>query len=148
MSGSVNKVILLGRVGKDPDVRSNQSGAQFASFSLATSERWKDRQTGEKKEKTEWHNVSVAGDNLVSLVKNYVSKGSNLYIEGKLQTREWQDKDGAKRYTTEIVVGQFNGVITLLDSPKSGDRDERAPSPKSQERRSFAADLDESDIPF
>ena len=116
MVGSVNKVILLGNLGRDPDIRSMQSGSKMASFSLATSKRWKDRNTQEQKEKTSWHNIVVFGDGLVDIVEKYVKKGSKIYIEGELQTRKWQDQDGNDRYTTEVVVQGYNCNLTLLDS--------------------------------
>ena len=107
MAGSVNKVILVGNVGQDPEVRQFQNGGQVASFSLATSETWKDKNTGERKERTEWHRISVFSEGLVRVVQNYVKKGSKLYIEGQLETRKWQDKDGQDRYTTEIVANEM-----------------------------------------
>ena len=116
MAGSVNKVILLGRLGKDPEIRAMQSGNKVASFSLATSKRWKDKSTQEQKEKTSWHKVVVFGDGLVDIVEKYVKKGSKIYIEGELQTRKWQDQEGKDRYTTEVVLQGFGGNLTLLDS--------------------------------
>ncbi|HPF23878.1 MAG: single-stranded DNA-binding protein [Hyphomonas sp.] len=120
MAGSVNKVILVGNVGQDPEVRQFQNGGQVASFSLATSETWKDKSTGERKERTEWHRIAVFNEGLVRVVQNYVKKGSKLYIEGQLETRKWQDKDGQDRYTTEIVLRGFNSVLTMLDSRGEG----------------------------
>ena len=116
MSGSVNKVILLGNLGKDPEIRSMNSGNKVASFSLATSKRWKDKATQEQKDKTSWHNIVVFGDGLVGIVEKYVKKGSKIYVEGELQTRKWQDQDGKDRYTTEVVVQGYNCNLTLLDS--------------------------------
>ena len=116
MVGSVNKVILLGNLGRDPDIRSMQSGSKMASFSIATSKKWKDRSTQEQKEKTSWHNIVVFGDGLVDIVEKYVKKGSKIYVEGELQTRKWQDKDGNDRYTTEVVIQGYNCNLTLLDS--------------------------------
>lgn len=131
----VNKCLLVGRVGKDPEIRSMQSGDKVASFSLATSETWKDRQTGEKKEKVEWHNVAVFNENLVRIVEQYVHKGDMVYVEGALQTRKWQDRDGNDRYTTEIVLQKFRGEIALLGGKQGGgEREERASAPR-QERR-------------
>ncbi len=126
MSGSVNKVILIGNVGKDPEIRSTQDGKEIASLSLATSESWKDKSTGERKDKTEWHRIVIFNPNLVTVVKNYVKKGSKLYIEGALQTRKWTDKDGAEKYSTEIVLQNFGGTLTMLDSRHSGS--DEAPS--------------------
>jgi single-strand DNA-binding protein len=146
---SVNKVILVGNCGKNPEAKSFPSGGKIVEFSVATSERWTDKQSGEKKEKTEWHRVVVRNEALCRVVENYVRKGSKLYIEGQLQTREWQDKDGNKRYQVEIIVGPFKGEITLLDTKQD---DERAKPEQRQERtqearRSFADDLGD-DIPF
>lgn len=114
MSGSVNKVILVGNVGKDPVIRAGTNGGKFASFSLATSEVWKDKASGERKEKTEWHNVSVFNERLVEVVEKYVLKGSRIYIEGALSTRKWTDKSGVEKYTTEVVISKFKGEIVLL----------------------------------
>ena len=116
MVGSVNKVILLGNLGRDPDIRSMQSGSKMASFSIATSKRWKDKNTQEQKEKTSWHNIVVFGDGLVDIVEKYVKKGSKIYVEGELQTRKWQDQDGNDKYTTEVVLQGYNSNLTLLDS--------------------------------
>lgn len=115
---SLNRVILVGRVGKDPEVRSFNNGGRVANFSLATSERWKDKATGERKEKTEWTNIVVSGDGLVGIVERFVRKGSQIGIEGKLQTRKYQDRDGNDRYVTEVVVSGFGGGLTLLDSKR------------------------------
>lgn len=115
MAGSVNKVILIGNVGKDPEIRTTQDGREIASFSVATSESWKDRATGERKEKTEWHRVAVFSDGLVNVVKNYVRKGSRLYIEGTLQSRKWTDDSGHERTMVEVVLQGFNSTLTMLD---------------------------------
>ena len=112
---SVNKVILLGNVGKDPEIRALTNGGEVANLTVATSEGWKDKNTGERKEKTEWHRVVVFG-NLVSVVQSYVKKGSKLYIEGQLQTRKWQDQSGQDQYSTEVVLQGFNSALKLLDS--------------------------------
>ena len=121
---SINKVILIGNVGKDPDIRSTQSGSKIANLSLATSESWKDKQTGERQERTEWHRVVVFGEGLVRVIENYVKKGSKLYVEGQLQTRKWQDQSGNDRYSTEVVLQAYGGTITLLDSRKDSDGDQ------------------------
>ncbi|CAM3792362.1 single-stranded DNA-binding protein [Litorimonas haliclonae] len=118
MAGSVNKVILIGNVGKDPEIRTFGNGGKVANFSIATSEQWKDKQ-GQRQEKTEWHNIAVFSDGLVGVIERYVKKGSKLYIEGKLQTRKWQDRDGNDKYTTEVVLQGFNGTLTMLDSANS-----------------------------
>ena len=116
MAGSVNKVILLGNLGRDPEIRAMQSGNRMASFSIATSKRWKDKATQEQNDKTSWHNVVVFGEGLVDIVEKYVKKGSKIFVEGELQTRKWQDKDGNDRYTTEVVLQGYNCNLTLLDS--------------------------------
>ena len=127
----INKVTLLGNIGQDPEIRTTQNGKELASFSLATSETWKDKASGEKKTKSEWHKVVIFNDNLVNLVKNYTQKGSKIYLEGKLQTRDWQDKDGNKKYTTEIILNGFESKIVLLDNkddnkPKMSESDDKA----------------------
>lgn len=120
MAGSVNKVILVGNVGNDPEIRTFGNGGKVANLSIATSERWRDRQSGEQKEKTEWHRVAVFGEGLVGVIERYVKKGSKLYIEGKLQTRKWQDRDGNDKYTTEVVLQGPGATLTMLDSRNSG----------------------------
>ena len=120
MAGSVNKVILVGNVGNDPEIRTFGNGGKVANLSLATSESWRDKQSGEKREKTEWHRVAVFGEGLVGVIERYVKKGSKLYIEGKLQTRKWQDRDGNDKYTTEIVLQGPGSNMTMLDSANSG----------------------------
>ena len=121
MAGSVNKVILVGNVGQDPEVRQFQNGGQVCSFSLATSENWKDRNTGERREKTEWHRISVFSEGLIRVVQNYVKKGSKLYIEGQLETRKWQDQSGQDRYSTEVVLRPYNSTMVMLDGRGGGD---------------------------
>lgn len=116
MAGSVNKVILVGNLGKDPEIRTFPNGGRVANFSIATSESWKDKATGEKKERTEWHRISVTNDALVTVVEKYVKKGAKLYIEGQLETRKWTDKDGIEKYTTEVVLRPYRGELTMLDS--------------------------------
>lgn len=120
MAGSVNKVILVGNVGQDPEVRQFQNGGQVCSFSLATSENWKDKNTGERREKTEWHRISVFNEGLVRVIQSYVKKGSKLYIEGQLETRKWQDQNGADRYSTEVVLRGYGGNLTMLDGRSEG----------------------------
>ena len=115
MAGSVNKVILVGNLGADPDVRTMQSGDEVVNLSLATSENWKDKSTGERREKTEWHRVVIFNQGLVNVCKNYLKKGSKLYIEGQLETRSWE-QDGQKKYTTEVVLRPYRGELTMLDS--------------------------------
>ena len=116
---SVNKVILLGNLGKDPDIRSMQSGKKMASFSIATSKRWKDKNTQEQKEKTSWHNIVVFNEGLVDVIEKYVKKGSKIYVEGELSTRKYQDKEGNDRYTTEVVLQGYNSTLTMLGSNSS-----------------------------
>ncbi len=119
MAGSVNKVILVGNLGRDPEVRSTQDGAKIVQLSMATSESWKDKATGERRERTEWHRVVIFNERLADVAEQYLRKGSKLYVEGQLQTRKWQDKEGLDRYTTEIVLGRFRGELTMLDSRSS-----------------------------
>ena len=120
MAGSVNKVILVGNVGKDPEIRRTQDGRPIANLSLATSETWRDKATGERKEKTEWHRVVIFSEPLCKVVEQYVKKGSKLYIEGALQTRKWTDQSGAEKYSTEVVLQGFNGQLTMLDGASGG----------------------------
>jgi single-strand DNA-binding protein len=125
MSGSVNKVILVGNLGKDPEIRRMQSGDAVVNFSLATKESWRDKATGERKDKTEWHDVVIFNENLAKVAENYLKKGSKVYIEGQLQTREWDDQQtGQKRRRTEIVLQKYRGELTLLDSRGRGDASE------------------------
>ena len=149
MAGSVNKAIIVGNVGKDPEVRSTNDGREIATLTVATSESWKDKSTGEKKEKTEWHRVVIFNDGLVNLVKNYVKKGSKLYIEGALHTRKWTDKDSVERYTTEIVLQGFGGVITMLDKNNGGGGNNSSES-NDQPQQSSPSNSDQLDdeVPF
>lgn len=119
MAGSVNKVILVGNVGKDPEVRQFPNGGQVCNLTLATSESWKDKNTGEKREKTEWHRIAIFSEGLIRVVQSYVKKGSKLYIEGQLETRKWQDQNGVDKYTTEIALRGFGSTLTMLDSRNS-----------------------------
>ena len=153
MVGSVNKVILLGNLGRDPEIRSMQSGSKMASFSIATSKRWKDRNTQEQKEKTSWHNIVIFGDGLVNIVENYVKKGSKVYLEGELQTRKWQDQDGNDKYTTEVVLQGYNCNLTLLDSRNSTNQpseitQESSIADKNLESQTSDSEDSEEDIPF
>lgn len=161
MSGSVNKVILVGRCIRDPELRSTQDGTRIANLSVATSEQWKDRSSGERKEKSEFHRVVVFNERLAEIAEKYIRKGTLLHLEGALSTRKWTDKDGHERYSTEIVLARFRGEITLLDGGKrdgddaadepeerpargGGYRDRRTAEPRQQ---SLADDLDDS-VPF
>jgi single-strand DNA-binding protein len=120
MSGSVNKVILIGNLGRDPEVRTMSNGGKLANLSVATSERWKDRNSGEPREKTEWHRVVIFDDRLVDVAEKYLKKGAKVYLEGQLQTRKWQDQSGADRYSTEVVLQRFRSQLTMLDSRGEG----------------------------
>ena len=115
----LNKVQLIGHLGKDPEIRSFQNGGKVASLTLATSESWKDKATGERKEKTEWHRVSIFNEGLVGVVEKYLKKGAKVYIEGALETRKWKDKDGAEKYSTEVVLRPYSGELTMLDGKKA-----------------------------
>lgn len=130
MAGSVNKVILVGNLGKDPEIRHTQSGAPIANLSIATSETWSDKATGERKEKTEWHRVVIFNEGLCRVAEQYLKKGAKVYLEGQLQTRKWIDKDGVEKYSTEVVLQGFGGSLVMLDSRDGGKTEsaERAPS--------------------
>ena len=162
MAGSVNKVILLGNLGQDPDIRTMQNGKKVCTFSLATSDTWKDKDTGEKKEKTEWHRVVVFNEGLVGIVENYIKKGTKLYIEGSLQTRKWTDDSGTEKYTTEIVIQGYGGRIDIVsakgsnqelsesqDTPESNsDLKKENISVDNKKKIDDKSDIDEEDIPF
>lgn len=164
MSGSVNKVILVGNLGRDPEIRSFSNGGRVANFSVATSDRWRDRQSGEQRERTEWHRVAIFDDKLVEVAEKFLRKGRKVYLEGELQTRKWSDQSGQERYTTEVVLQRFRSQLTLLDSrdsrdgggggfagePAAGDYDRGAPAGGGGdmgEASGPGADLDD-DIPF
>ena len=157
MSGSVNKVILIGNLGRDPEVRRLNSGDPVINFSLATTESWRDKATGERKDRTEWHNVVIFNENLGKIAEQYCRKGSKIYIEGQLQTREFTDKDGNQRKTTEVVLQRFRGELTLLDSrSRSGESEDRSSFGRSSPMESRPAgagggkmaDVIDDDIPF
>jgi single-strand DNA-binding protein len=120
VAGSVNKVILVGNLGRDPEVRSFQNGGKVVNLRIATSENWKDKATGERKDRTEWHSVAIFNENLGRIAEQYLRKGSKVYIEGQLETRKWQDQSGQDKYTTEVVLRQFRGELTLLDGRDGG----------------------------
>jgi single-strand DNA-binding protein len=156
MAGSVNKVILIGNLGADPEIRTLNSGDRVANLRIATSESWRDRASGEKKERTEWHRVVIFNDNLVKVAESYLRKGAKVYIEGAIQTRKWTDQAGVEKYSTEIVLQKFRGELTMLDGKggdSGGDYDAGAgfsSGPRTQPsgpRESFSADLDD-EIPF
>lgn len=145
MAGSVNKCIIVGNLGKDPEVRSFQNGGRVCNLTVATSERWKDKASGEAKERTEWHRVAIFNDRLVDVAEKYLKKGAKIYLEGQLETRKWNDQAGAEKFTTEIVLRQFRGELTMLDT-RGGST---APEDEDQSRQTGGGRgaLD-SDIPF
>ena len=157
MAGSVNKVILIGNLGADPEIRSLNSGDRVANLRVATSETWRDRASGERKEKTEWHRVVIFNDNLVKVAEQYLRKGSKVYLEGTIQTRKWTDQSGVEKFSTEVVLPKFRGELTMLDGKGEGggDRDSysgggASSGPRTQQsgpREEFSADLDD-EIPF
>jgi single-strand DNA-binding protein len=158
MAGSVNKVILVGNLGADPEIRSLNSGDRVANLRVATSETWRDKSSGERKEKTEWHRVVIFNDNLVKVAEQYLRKGSKIYLEGSIQTRKWADQSGVEKFSTEIVLQKFRGELTMLDGrgDSAGEGDAGGYSggfssgPKAQSsapREDFSADLDD-EIPF
>lgn len=147
MAGSLNKVTLIGNLGRDPEIRTTGEGKEIANFSVATTETWKDRVTGEKKERTEWHRVVVFNEGLVSIVKSYVKKGSKLYLEGALQTRKWNDNSGQEKYTTEIVLQNFNSQLILLDSKGSSSHvHDSGQSEYKHESKDHSHSFDHSDL--
>lgn len=162
MAGSVNKVILVGNLGRDPEIRSFQNGGRVCNLSIATSERWKDRQTHEQRERTEWHRVAIFNEGLVGVCEQYLSKGSKVYIEGQLETRKWTDQSGQEKYSTEVVLRSFGGTLTMLDNPRGagGDRSGYSDTPKDsyasparqpygdQGQRHGAMDDLDDEIPF
>ena len=145
MAGSLNKVTLIGNLGRDPEIRTTNDGKEIANFSIATSETWKDKMTGEKKDKTEWHRIVCFSEGLVRVIKNYVKKGTKLYIEGQLQTRKWVDNDNQEKYTTEVVLQNFNSTLILLDS--RGEAATNQPSSQNNNPTFDNSDLDD-EIPF
>ena len=155
MAGSVNKVILIGNLGREPEVRTMQNGGKVCNLSVATSERWKDRNSGEQQEKTEWHRVVVFDDRLVDVAERYLQKGSKVYLEGELQTRKWTDQSGQDKYTTEVVLRRFRGQLTMLDSRGGGSNEggaydapqEYSPPQDTGAAPAGGSDLDD-EIPF
>lgn len=152
MAGSINKVILVGNLGRDPETRATQDGREITNLTIATSDSWKDKQTGERKEKTEWHRVVILNDNLVTVAKNYLKKGSKVYIEGSLQTRKWTDKDNQERYSTEVVLQGYGSNLTMLDRPSdrsgsSSDYSQEQTYSASRSSKPVAEHLDD-EIPF
>jgi single-strand DNA-binding protein len=149
MAGSINKVILVGNVGKDPEIRVTSDNREIATIVLATSDSWKDKATGERKEKTEWHRIVVFSEGLVGVIKNYIKKGSKLYVEVSLQTRKWVDNSSVERYSTEIVIQGFNGTITMLDSKSSADDafEGKSNSSNDMKMQNFEQKIDD-EMPF
>lgn len=147
MSGSINKVILIGRLGRDPEVKSFANGGKVCNLRLATSETWKDKTTGERKERTEWHSISIMNEPLVRIAEQYLRKGSNVYIEGQLETRKWQDQSGADRYSTEVVLRPYSGTLTMLDGKPSGGDAGGDRGQSSQQSQPGSAPMDD-EIPF
>ena len=145
MAGSMNRAMLIGNVGQDPDIRTTQSGAKIAAFSLATNESWTDKRSGERVERTEWHRIVVFNEPLAELVEKFVGKGDKLYVEGTLRTREWEDSEGVQRYTTEITLGTFDGRVVLLGSRNGNSR--AAPGNDGEAAPAAKTSLDEA-IPF
>jgi len=150
---SVNKVILVGNVGQDPEIRATKDGRELANFSLATTENWKDKNTGERKDKTEWHRIVVFSQGLVGVIKNYVKKGSKLYIEGQICTRKYTDKQGIEKYTTEIVLQNFNSSLQMLDSKSNNSQNDYKPSQEEvmSHDKAFDSAVDEAlddEVPF
>jgi single-strand DNA-binding protein len=150
MSGSVNKVILIGSLGRDPESRSFQNGGKVVELRVATSESWKDKQTGERKEKTEWTTVKVFSEGLANVAERYLRKGSKVYLEGALQTRKWQDQNGADRYSTEVVLQGYNATLVLLDGPSGRESQREEPATETRAGAAFDAAFadDDSDTPF
>ena len=149
MAGSVNKVILIGNLGRDPEVRTFQNGGKVCNLRIATSETWKDRNTGERRERTEWHSVAIFNEGLVRVCEQYLRKGSKVYVEGQLQTRKWQDQSGQDRYSTEVVLHGFGSTLTMLDGRGEGGGQER-PEPQSNSGYNAGGrpDIEDDEIPF
>ena len=158
MAGSVNKVILVGNLGKDPEVRHSQDGKAIVNLSLATSENWRDKQTGERKERTEWHRVVIFNENLAKIAEQYLKKGAKIYVEGQLQTRKYTDNSGVEKYSTEVVLQNYRGELTMLDgrsgggesaSSSAGEFGQSSPMdrPKVGAKQNFTRDLDD-EVPF
>ena len=148
MAGSINKVILVGNVGQDPQIRSMQSGQRVVTFSLATSDRWRDRQTGEQKEQTEWHRVVIFNPNLVDVAERMLQKGTKLYLEGSLRTRKWQNQQGVDTFTTEVVLNPFAGQMVILSGAKAMDGMSETGATQPLQREEVSIDEIADDIPF
>ena len=147
-SGTVNKVIIIGNLGRDPEVRTFQNGGKIVNLRIATSETWRDKSSGERKERTEWHQIAIFDENLGKIAEQYLRKGSTVYIEGAMETRKWQDQSGADRYTTEVVLRPFNSKLTMLSGKPEGQRDDRQQDQRAPAGGVRASDMDDSEIPF
>ena len=153
MAGSLNKVMLIGNLGRDPEIRTFQNGGKVANFSIATSETWRDKNSGERQERTQWHNIAVFNEGLIRVIEQYVKKGSKVFVEGQLETRKWQDQQGQDRYTTEVVLRGFGGTLTMLDGRQGGGQGgyDAGPAPMGYDQGPTSApatnDLDD-EIPF
>ena len=148
MAGSINKVILIGNLGADPEIRHTNDGRPIANLRIATSETWRDKNSGERKEKTEWHTVVIFSEGLCKVVEQYLRKGSKVYLEGSLQTRKWQDKDGNDRYSTEVVLQNFGGTLVMLDGKQEGGTSPGQDNPPAEPKPSFARDDLDDEVPF
>ena len=150
MAGSVNKVILIGNLGRDPEVRTFQNGGKVCNFSIATSETWKDKNTGERQERTNWHNIAIFNEPLGQIAEQYLKKGSKVYVEGQLETRKWQDQAGNDRYTTEVVLRQFRGELTILDSRNDNNNENPPINPELSDvtNPEIPSDSTDDEIPF
>lgn len=147
MAGSVNKVIIVGNLGKDPEVRRSNSGDPIVNLRVATGESWQDKQTGERRERTEWHNVVIFNEHLAKVAEQYLKKGTKVFVEGQLQTRKWTDQSGVEKFTTEVVLQRFRGELTILDGGKDKSESGGEAKPAAKKPAAAAADLDD-DIPF
>lgn len=150
MAGSVNKVILVGNLGADPEVRTTPSGVKVVNLRIATGESWRDKNTGERKERTEWHRVVIFSEGLAKVAEQYLKKGSKVYLEGQLQTRKWQDQSGQEKFSTEVVLQGFNATLTMLDGPAGDNAEPPNPKPKREAPPADFSDLNgnSDDIPF
>ena len=151
MAGSLNKACIIGNLGQDPEVRNLPSGGKVVNLSIATSESWKDKNTGERRERTEWHRIVIFSEGLAKVAEQYLKKGAKVYVEGQIQTRKWQDQDGKDRYSTEIVLQGFNAMLTMLDGRNGGDGGSAAPAQQSQaaqQNNKVGVSDDDDSIPF
>lgn len=148
MAGSVNKVILVGNLGADPEIKRTQDGKPICNLSIATSDSWRDKNSGERKEKTEWHRVVIFSEPLCKIAEQYLKKGAKVYLEGQLATRKWQDKDGNDKYSTEVVLQAYGGTLTMLDARSPADGETRVSTDRKTDRISSGRVTDDADIPF